>query len=241
MHEIHAAAHPGKIGDCLYVLPLLRYLSKRDDVIFDFYTSSYCAPLKELFEYQDCIHSFYIASDYVLQDFGCGAQPWQVPVPNTYNKVYQLGFRRYPDQMLHQFIASEQDVNVPLAIEYQCPDYDTTEEYICIAPRGNTRYNYLFDKLPQHFNCRVVGGAGDYRGHGQDFTGLSFLKTCSILAKAKAFVGLMSSQLVLANGFPIPRIAPHDGVSWHLHHCVQYYLNHYPINPSIEEVIRLCR
>lgn len=106
----YAAAHPGKIGDCLYALPFIRYISKRDDVKFDFYTSQYCAPLKELFEYQDCIDTFHIAEEYVLRDFGCGAQPWQVPIPSGYDKQYQLGFQRYPDRMLHQFIAREQGV-----------------------------------------------------------------------------------------------------------------------------------
>jgi hypothetical protein len=241
--QIHAAAHPGRLGDVLYCLPLLRYLSKRDNVLFDFYTSEYCLPLKELFEYQDCINQFYVAEDYVLDNFGCGGQPWYVPVPNEYEKVYQLGFKRTPDTMLHQFIAAEQGIYEPLAIEYQYPEYDLPlpKGYICIAPRGNTSFNYLFDDIPNYTPSVIIGGENDYRGIGFDYTGKSFLETLCILSKSKGFVGLMSSQLVLANGFPIKRIAPHDGQSWDLSHAVHYWLNHYPINPNVMQVVSLLR
>ena len=241
--KILAAAHPGRMGDVIYCLPLLRYLSKRDNVLFDFYTSEYCEPLRSLFEYQDCINQFSISKDYVLDNWGCGGQPFYVPVPNEYEYVYQLGFKRTPDTMLHQFIAAEQGVYEPLAIEYQYPEYSMLlpKEYVCIAPRGDTSYNYLFDALPHHIPCVVIGGQGDYRGQGFDYTGLSFLETLFILSKSKGFVGLMSSQLVLANGFPIKRISPHDGKSWDMRHIVNYYLNHYPINPSVEHVLGLLR
>jgi hypothetical protein len=65
------------------------------------------------------------------------------------------------------------------------------------------------------------------------------LSTLSILSGAKGFVGLMSSQLVLANGFPYPRIAPHDGRSWDMRHVINTEYNHYPINPSVEQILSL--
>lgn len=241
MPNIHAAAHPGKMGDALYSLPLLRYLSKRDNVLFDFYTSEYCRPLTELFEYQSCIRKVYISEEYKLDNFGCGAQPWFVPIPDEYEKTYQLGFQRTPDQMLHQFIAAEQGTREPLAIEYEFPNFGIClpENYICIAPRGNSNYNNIFDKLPFEKLCVIIGGKGDYRGYGADFTGKSLLETCYLLSKSQGFIGLMSSQLVLANGFPIPRIAL-GGHHSDMRHAVKYHLNHYPHDPvTVEDILKL--
>lgn len=249
MTKIYAAAHPGRLGDALYSLPLLRYLSKRDNVLFDFYTSEYCSPLKELFEYQSCINKFYISEEYKLDNFGCGAQPWYVPIPDTYEKVYQLGFQRTPDCMLHQFIAKEQGILAPLAIEYEYPEMSYVlqhrleslvglDEYLCIAPRGNSSYNHIFDELAQIYPTVIIGGPGDYRGYGLDLTGLSFLETLSILSRAKAFIGLASSQLVLANGLPIPRICL--GAEYgDERHLVKYYLNHYPRNPTVATILNI--
>lgn len=245
---VWAAAHPGKIGDALYTLPLLNYLGKTHNVTFDFYTSSYCTPLKELFEYQSVINAFIVSEEYKVERMDMGCQPAYVPIPaGKYDRVYQCGFTRTPDAMLHQFIAKEHGITIPLAVEYEFPDASValpaplrsmSSEYVCVAPRGNSSYNQLFDELCDHQSCVIIGGRGDYRGHGHDFTGLNMLDTLVVLSQARAFVGLMSSQLVLANGFSYPKVVPHDGRSWDMRHVVNQASNIYLINPTASDVIR---
>lgn len=252
----YAAAHPGKIGDALYSLPFIRYMYRTTGITFDFYTSEYCRPIKELFEHQDCIDRVIIAEDYKLENFGCGAQPWYINIPVGYDRIFQLGFQRTPDQMLHQFIAAEQGVYEPLAIEYQCPPIQSYSigsilfkennlPYICIAPKGESSFGAFFDKLvedvSQYFGCVTLGGKGDYRNNNSaDCTGKSLLETASIIANSRGFVGLMSSQLALANGFPISRIAL-GGYDSDMRHAVKYHLNYYPTHPTTEEILRLCK
>lgn len=249
MSKIWAAGHPGKMGDALYCLSLLRYLHSKEDVIFDFYTSQYCAPLKELFEYQSYINSFHICEDYRVENFGCGAQPWQLPIPNEYEKIYQLGFQRTPDQMLHQFIAAEQGVHESLAIQYDFPRLGRPcgRPYVVVAPRGHTSFSQTFRDfaervLEKEYGVAVIGGPGDNIMQNlsvMDFTGRSFLETLSYLFYADAFVGLQSSQLVLANGIDIPRIAMNDGKSWDMRHVVEYHRNFYPINPTADQILKI--
>ncbi len=234
------ATHPGKMGDALYSLPFIRHIYKETGVKFDFYTSNYCRPLKELFEYQSCIDRVIIPDNYVIERMDMGCQPAHMPVEDGYDKVYQLGFQRIPDRAIHQFIAHEQGVDIPLSIEYEFPKLISGYgEYICIAPRGETSFRNLFDGVAQRTKSVIVGGAGDFTGYGYDATGLNMLQTLSILSGAKGFLGLMSSQLVLANGFPYPKVAPHDGMSWDMGHVIYNASNHYPVNPSVDQVLAL--
>ena len=250
MPRIWAASHPGKMGDALYVLPTLRYLAKEHDVQFDFYTSDYCAPLKELFEYQSCINKFIINTDYKIQRMDMGCQPWYGVIPRyrEYERRLELGFRQVPDRAIHQYIAHQIGIEEPLAVEYEVPEiqypYFLSGErvpYITVAPRGDTTFGALFDSIAQELPAIIVGGKGDYRGYGLDYTGTSMLLTAAVIKNSVGFVGLMSSQLVLANGFPIKRIAPHDGKSWDMRHVVNYYLNYYPIHPSLEDILNILK
>lgn len=235
-----ACAHPGRLGDALYSLPTIKKLCELHSCTADFYTSNYCSPLRRLFERQSYIDNFYTAPNYVLKDFGCGAQPWYVPIDSTiYDKSYQLGFRHYPDKPLHKFIAQSVGVDVD-KIEYEFDDFETLNEpYIIVAPRGETTFKNLFTDVIRKspYESVIIGGYGDYIGRGFDLTGIDMLETLTWIAKSKGFIGLMSSQLVLANGFSIPKIAPHDGKSWHMHHVVNSETNFYPINPTTDEVL----
>jgi hypothetical protein len=240
-----AAAHPGKIGDLLYILPSLRYIYEATRVKFDVYTSEYCLPVKELFEYQECVSGFYVAPDYIIERMDMGIQPWYVPIPNPeqYARIYQLGFRTVPDRMLHQFIGEYAGISEPLAIKYDVPKLDKDVlfdvEYYVIAPRGRTTFEHIFNELVQKRKCVVVGAECDYTGYGFDYTGHNFLETASVIAQSKGFVGLMSSQLVLANGFPIPRIGL-NGLLSDMRHAITYHLNYYPsLNASTEDIIAM--
>lgn len=250
MKAKYAAAHPGKLGDCIYTLPMMRYIYGQTGDTFDFYTSTFCAPLKELFEYQPYINKFIVSDTYRLERTDMGCQPAHIDVPNEYVHVYQMGFTKNPDQALHQYMAAEHGIKIGLGVRYHHPEMtdimqralDQTfgdTKYVCIAPRNPSSFQPLFDELSERVPSVIIGAQGEYTGHGVDLTGMSFLETCAILSRAKAFVGLMSSQLVLANGFDIPRIAPWDGKSWDMRHVINTHYNHYPVNPSVDSIINL--
>lgn len=244
-----ACTHPGKMGDALYALPSIRKIYEITGEKADFYTSKYCAPLKDLFEFQECINNFYMPDNYVVERMDMGVQPWRVPVDmSLYNKTYHFGFRRVPDRAIHEFIAIEAGLALPVEIRYDIPMASIVPvNNVVIAPRGETTYKSLFREvallsLKKGYEVYIIGGFGDNTldvPEAKDLTGMSMLGTTFLLAQANAFLGLMSSQLVLANGFSMPKIAPHDGRSWDMRHVVYSDSNFYPINPTAEQVVEL--
>jgi hypothetical protein len=237
-----AVTHPGKMGDTLFALPLARLLYGITGEKIDFYTSDYCAPLKNLIQFQSYVNEVFVGyGDYKIERMDMGCQPWKMPVKDGYSQVYHAGFRGIPDRSIHNFIASQAGFEGNLGISYDVPESSHTgEDYIVIAPRGETSYKQLFiDVANAHGNALIIGGKGDYIGAGYDLTGLDMLETLTFLAHAKGFLGLMSSQLVLANGFNYPKIAPHDGRSWDMRHIVNSSSNFYPINPTVSQVMEL--
>ena len=234
------------MGDALYALPAVRELCRRHGAKADFYTSSYCAPMRRLFEAQDCVDQFVVSHDYALRDFACGAQPWAVPVPAGYDAVYQLGFQSYPEISIPDHISSCAGLPRGLPIKYEF-DADSAAEalalsrYVVTAPRGHTAYSPLFRELAAKSQVRVVevGGAGDGTGSPGvlDRTGLDMLETLPWIAHASGFVGLHSAMLVLANGFDVPKVAPQGG--WDMRHVVRSVYNHYPVEPTASQVLRL--
>jgi hypothetical protein len=249
-----AACHPGKIGDALYSLPAIREIYRQTGEKCDFYTSSYCEPMRKLMLYQDCINDFIVPSNYKVERFDCGAQPWYMDIDESqYSAVYQFGFRSVPDRALHQFIALYAGIDKPLDIEYNYPNIDEPiQNYYVVAPRGSSSYANLFYNVGKRlidlgYGLVVIGGDNENifnipeveNPYLIDFTGKNMLNTVSILSKAQGFFGLMSSQLVLANGFNFPKVAPHDGRSWDMRHVIYSIHNHYPVDPSTTELLRL--
>lgn len=247
-----AATHPGKHGDAIYALPTLKALAERFQTTVDFYTSDYCEPLRTLFEYQPFVGHFYVAPNYVVERMDMGVQPSYVPVDNRcYDKVYQLGYRGIPDRPLPDYIAHSVGL-IAGPVSYAVPDHldywdqFNLTDYIVLAPRGETSYKELFRQLIDRSPVPVVlvGGDTDEKPFWQhdnveSMTGSDYLDTAYVISKARAFIGLSSSQLCLANGFPIPRICPHDGIHWDERHWVRSEFNHYPVNPSVEDLLAL--
>lgn len=246
----YAVTHPGKMGDAMYTLPFIRYIYGATGEKVDFYTSDYCEPLRLLFEYQPCIDKFIIPQEYKVERMDMGCQPWQMPVPDTYEHVWQCGFKRVPDRALHQFIAHEQGVDVPLGIRYETNLMGSPSQfapYVTIAPRGASSYNHVFSKTVAELRKRgikvvTVGGTGDNQLENPDdvyvdCTGADMLTTAGIIKKSVGFIGLMSAMLVLANGFDIPRVVPHDNKSWDMRHVLYTEYNHYLVNPSADQII----
>ena len=243
--SVIAVAHPGKIGDALYALPTVRYLCERHGGQADFYTSSYCAPLTKLLLQQPCIRKVIIPKDYEIEHMFRGVQPWKMPLPEKdYAAVYQLGFQQDPDRPIHDFIADRVDAPAGLPITYDFPDQPTLNEpYLVLAPGRAIQFRKTFLDIIKRsqIKCVIIGGREEFLGEGLDRTGLDLVETLPWIAHAQGFIGVMSSQLVLANAFPIPKVVLHDGVTWDLRHVIQGPLNYYPVNPTALEVLLLLR
>lgn len=249
---------PGKIGDALFSLPICRYLADKSGQPVDFYTSDYCSPMRELFEYQSCIDKFIISEEYKAERYDMGVQPYAIPVPSgEYDTVFHLGFRSIPNKRLDHWMAESVGIdpaNLP-PIQYELPKVSNFyvfifAPYIILAGRGETGYKSLFldfiHLANEHlFTIIQIGGRGEFIGvptvMNKDFTGKNLLDTCQLIAQANGFVGLMSSQLVLANGWPLPKIAPHNNKSWDMRHVVKGKSNFYPINPTASEILGIIK
>lgn len=244
-----AVSHPGKIGDVLYALPTVRFLCELHQAKADFYTSSYCAPLTSLLEYQPFIRSVVIPSAYVSEHMELGVQPWQMPIAaDDYAAVYQLGFRAWPEKSLIDHIAESVGAPTGLPISYSFPDTPTmATPYIVMAPGPADQYRQFYLEVARlsQIPAVVVGAEGEYLGKGIDRTGLGMLETLPWLAGARGFVGGMSSQLVLANAFPMPKVIPipiaeaRQGSRWDMRHVVKSPVHHYAINPSPNQALAL--
>src|SRR5688572_271108 len=240
-----AFTHPGKIGDLLYCLPVIKQVCEQTGKQADFWTSSYCYPIvKRLLERQSYIRDVVLSHKHVITGMDMGVRPWLVPVDGEYERVYHLGFQEIPRGALPKFIANSIGQIWNGKIHYEYDDLPTLEEpYIVLAPRGETSFKEVFldfiEKNP--IKTVIIGGDGDYIGNGINKCGLDLLETLPWIAKSKGFIGLMSSQLVLANGFDIPKISPHDGRSWDMGHVIYSDSNFYPVNPTAEEMIKILK
>lgn len=259
-----ALCHPGKYGDALYSWTLARHLWQTTGQQVAFITSEYCAKLERLARVQEWCGDFIVSKDYVLHDWGCGGQPPDVPVPELgrYTRIIQAGFRTTPDCYLGDWIAKQAGVadGLPLPVSYDLgqrdvwpnmPEadvwsrplplhYGVEHPFIVLASRGQTTFVDLFREFARICPIQVVevGGPGDrICDNSLDATGLDFLLTASIISESRGFVGLMSSQLVLANGFPIKRIAVHNGINWDMRHPLKSELNLYPVDPTAKELV----
>jgi ADP-heptose:LPS heptosyltransferase len=243
-----AVSHPGKIGDALYTLPTIRELSKIHNCKVDFYTSEHCRPIKEFMKIHGPINECIIPNDYIIERYDMGIQPWLMPIDeNKYEKVYHLGFRQVPDKSLPEFIAEtaglDRNIGSNIQYNYSYSLLDTVENYIIIAPRGETSYSYIFKGVIDYYEsknikCYIVGGQGDYFGKGIDYTHLDFNGMANLIADAKFYLGIMSAPLVIANGFNIPKIIPYNN-NWDMRHIVQQPESYYLFEPLLGDVLKI--
>jgi hypothetical protein len=238
----YAFSHPGKIGDALYTLPTIKYICERDGATADFYTSNYCLPIKSLFEYQSYIDQVIVPESYVISDMGCGIQPWNMPIPEGYDQVFQLGFKSTPPTALHTSIAQSVGIpDVPLPT-YEYPDKTfLSEPYIVISARKGTTFDPLFSEFIER--CPIltvqVGCPHEYlESKSVNLTHLDMLDTVALMAKSSGFLGLPFSNLVLANGFPdIPKVAMYN-YAWDMRHVIYRPNNIYLNIPPVDDVLR---
>lgn len=240
-----AVTHPGKLGDALYTLPLMRHIYKTTGEKVDFWTSEYCRPMLRLMQNQSCIANAYIHQTYKAERFDLGVQPYQMHVNYAdYERVYHAGFRMVPQFDLPRWIMAQcgiHHIDPEIYYEYDALAHPLQyDPYIVIAPRGETTWKQVFlDVIAKSpINVYIIGGPGDYIGAGHDKTDLDMYDTLPIIANAQAFIGIGSSQLVLANGFPnIKKVVPHHGFEYDMRHFL-YSPNHfYLVNPSADQIL----
>jgi len=241
-----AFTHPGKVGDLLYSLPTVKYICEAKGQQGDFWTSEYCYPIvRRLLERQSYIRRCILSPTYVIEGMDMGVRPSKVPVDvSLYETTYHLGFRSVPDSALPDFIARSVGSTWNGKIEYEYDDVETLDEpYIVLAPRGETSYKNMFLDLIKSSPIKtvIIGGLGDLIGDGTALNkcGLDLVETLPWIAKSKGFIGLMSSQLVLANGCDVKRVSPHDGIHWDMRHVIYSDKNFYPVNPTAKEIINI--
>ena len=243
-----AFSHPGKLGDALYTLPTIKEICRLREAKCDFYTSPYCRPLLRLFEFQKEVNRVYFPDNYVIENMSIGVQPYYMPIDTSlYETVWQLGFRSVPTCALPNFIAATAGIqnSANIQVSYEYPDIPTLDEpYIVLAARGRTTFEPVFKEVVEKCPIKVVqvGGFGDEistNGNSISITGLDMLETTTWIAKSVGFIGIMSAMLVIANGFDIPKVAPHNGKSWDMRHVVTGPNNMYPVLPTAEEMLAL--
>lgn len=243
-----ACCHPGKIGDALYALPTIRELARIHNCKVDFYTSEVCYPIKEFMEIQEPINECIIPSNYVVGSTDQqGVQPWymdQVP-ENKYEKVYQLGFKDFPDCSLPEFIANSIGLDKKIGQNIYYDFIKTTDEYekekyVVIAPGRRPIFYDAFDKLIEYIKMPVyvVGNRAEYTGVGINCTSMTFNDMTSLISGCHLYIGTFSSPLVIANGFDVPKLISQSTPADYIH-TVQKPKSHYIFEPSFEQLKHL--
>lgn len=243
-----ACSHPGKMGDALYALPTIRHLARTNKATVDFFTSEYCRPILRLMQNQAVIRDAFILPNYVIENTKCGVQPWRMPIAlGNYDKVFHLGFRAEPDRRLDRFIAMQTGISEEHldGIKYDYMPIETLNEpYIILAPSGKKQHLHmdvlleLLDKSP--VTVVQVGGPEEGIKHrnGLDLTGLDMWDTLPWIANSIGFVGLLSANLVLANGFDIPKVCLVPRANYKSHHTIQGELNIYLHQPNLTDILK---
>ena len=209
-----AFSHPGKFGDIIYSFPAARWLCNHFGQHGHFYISSYYGALKRLIDFQswmDCV----IPEEYEITHHGWGAQPWDMSPfidMEKYEHLFQFGFRQYPAGQVHKFYLESCgfDANPSPVGVLEGPDVDApADEYIVLAPRGDMDFFDSFISFMDRCPIKTVqiGAPPEYFQHENsiDCTGIDWLETLGILAKANGFMGLISSQGGLAHNFDFPK------------------------------------
>lgn len=210
----YAFAHPGKIGDMLYMLPTIKTICERDAAVAYVYTSAVCEPARRLVLAQPYIQDFIVPPEYVIESFGQGVQPWHMPIPDgVYDRVFQLGFEHFPQGPLHLSIAKTAGLASVPDPSYVCPDIRFIDEpYIVLAHASHYSYQALYEAyryVADHSPIATVqtGRVEEWvGGKSINMTGLDLLETASLIKGAAMWVGFYSGLLVVANGFPVKKV-----------------------------------
>ena len=243
-----AIVNPGLMGDVLYCLPAARWLCEQAGDLCDFHTTSYCHPLKRLLEAQHFIrHVVYYPE---------GMDWWADPPLNGYAAHHTLRIQGPGDLTgsLRDTFAAKAGAPAGLPIRYDLPGImgitdPPAQRFVVVAPSGIAGRAGFSQRPVLYEFVHVspwpvvqVGGVGDYVGElpacGLDRTGLDFLDTAPWMLAASCFVGPISSQLALAEGFDIPKIVVDDGNWRSMRDVIRTPRHRYLANPSVAALLQ---
>lgn len=159
---------PGKLGDLLYTLPIIKEYHKLTGHDISILTSEYCRPAIPLLISQPYIKNALIDDSYVCLSNMCGMQPPELRELKGYDKIFQLGFRRdiigSPLSYLHIVNSFEATMKIRYGINLNHWDHDdkyihvedaTTQNYIVFNNYGHAFYMAFKTHGPGH--TRLIG------------------------------------------------------------------------------------
>lgn len=254
-----AVSHPGKLGDLLYCLPTVRHIAKISGQKVDFWTSKFCQAGQTLLDAQPYINKCFISDKYVMQHEGCGVQPWLLQPDKSYDRVYHLGLRDYPQCRLVDYypkIYGFSLVDTTISYEFEkikegdkigylnnpeCPP-------IVICPGRNPNLKGIFNSL---INSLIDDHKTVYQVGPKDECittcnpnvityNVDMLNTLALLEHAKLFIGTLSANLVLANGFSgLKKVVLCEPERWNPRHDIHSEKHIYLVPSSVEQILKV--
>jgi len=220
--------HPGKFGDLIYALPAVIELQKFFNREVHFQISEYCRPLKKLLEVQPYINKVFINENYKIEKISPGCQPWKMPEPKGYDKIFHLGIRPYRE-VVHlieapfEILKDEYNIDLPLNkdqrylfLEKKHKDYISFNMYgESFAPLNYFTLHFLTDLWHDILKsvdekCIAVSGISEISKYKMFDVELicpvDFYETAQIINDSRCFVGLQSACAAVANGLKVPRV-----------------------------------
>lgn len=246
-----SVSHPGRLGDALYCLPTVRHLSKIFDTKIDFWTSNYCKPLVNLLKKQTYINEVFINEQYIAHHHNCGTQPSILECLGKYDKIFHLGIREYPQCRLVDYYPTIHGFTmVDTTIKYDFPPLvGGSKDRIIVCPGRNTVFKPLLTELmtslADEYNPVYQIGPKEECISIDSPSVLTYnvdmLETLSYMSDAKLFIGTLSANLVLANGFPdLKKVILCEPERWCPRHDIHTVNHHYIVPSSLEQVLSLC-
>lgn len=242
-----ACAHPGKIGDTLFTLPAIRELCRLHNAKADLFVRPFCEPARDLIEYQSCINKMHTFASY--KEINCRLQGLtDFPNKEKYKSVFDISWKKMEYFPLPESLAVAAGLprSIGRNLFYEIPDTVPEQifglgEYIVLTTKsqGLTLFKDLFESFIQAspWPVIVMGGKEEKLDCGIDMTGLGFLDMARIIACSKAYLGVFSSPLVVAQGFKIPKTCVFNGRTWHPTQILKDGETEYLVDPTVEELI----
>lgn len=199
------------MGDCLYSLPAVRKLCQKHGCKADFYTSKWCKGLVPLLKRQSYIARVIIPDGY--EGFSrIGINPVDMPIPKeSYEAVYQLGFRSMPDTFLADYICRSCGLDKqPLLIDYD--RVDIIGNYLTLDGKASKMHPKIVSRVLSRMDSLKVVDVGTPTIPADRVPG--------IIDGSLGFLGVPSFPLAVATFISgIRRVVLYTPrtVLWHLH------------------------
>lgn len=226
--------HPGKLGDLVYSLGVIRALSQKHQQKVSLLTSPFCQPIKKLLLSQDYIEHVEIDLSYVPAHEHRGFQPHLLTIPKGFSTIYELGYREQDTYDLNRshlkgygFYALKEFYGIELD--------DLAEPSISLPFRSDSQNYFIFQGFGETLDMvygqekvnnimihwaavlkstkiKVLALTGPrevqrYRTLGfETIVASDLLESTQILSQAKGVIASQSVIAAIANEMQIPRL-----------------------------------